>query len=131
MSYEETAVEIERATEKFNKAKTVNRFTALCLWYHVNYCQKSPCNNFLLNIDWLSSDEIIYFQNYCRQHYNEFYHLFKFLKSIAAIEREKINLEIKLNKFTTEWIVNTKIYQESNLIKKLNFILQGNNFYFF
>ena len=31
MSYQETAVEIERATEKFNKAKTVNRFTALCL----------------------------------------------------------------------------------------------------
>ena len=40
MSYQETAVEIECDTEKFNKARKFNRFTVLSLWYHVNYCQK-------------------------------------------------------------------------------------------
>ena len=105
MSYQETAVEIDCEMEKFNEAKKINRFTVLSLWYHVNYCQKSPCNNCKLIIDFKDyylancghSDKIIcHFQQHCKQHHNEFYYLFKFLKSIAAIEIEKIKLDFKL-----------------------------------
>ena len=107
MDYCETAVEMEREVEKFNEARTVNRFMILCIWYHLNYCKKSPCSNckfikdfkdyFLSNFNQKSSSEIIfYFQNHCRQNYNEFYVLFKLSKSIAAIKKHKIQLEIKL-----------------------------------
>ena len=43
-----------------------------------------------------SSEIISYFQNYCRYKYHDFYYLYKLLKSIAAIEKEKLNLEKKL-----------------------------------
>ena len=43
-----------------------------------------------------SSEIVSYFQNYCRDNYHDFYYLFKSLKSIAAIKKEKLNLEKKL-----------------------------------
>ena len=100
-------MEIEREVEKFNDGSIVNRFMISGIWYHVNYCRKSPCSNckfiqdfkeyFLSNFNRKSSSEIIsYFQNHCRQHYNEFYFLFKLLESISAIEKQKIQLDIKL-----------------------------------
>ena len=107
MEYCETAVEIEREVKKINKARTFNRFMILYVWYHVDYCKKSPCSNckfikdfkdyFLSNFNQKSSSEIIsYFQKHCRQNHNEFYFLFKLLKSIAAIEKQKTQLDIKL-----------------------------------
>ena len=44
-------VEIEREIEKFNEARKINRFTVFSLWYHVKFCQKSPCNNCKFIID--------------------------------------------------------------------------------
>lgn len=45
MEYCETAVEIEREVKQFNEAIAVNRFIILCIWYHVDYCKRSPCSN--------------------------------------------------------------------------------------
>ena len=42
------------------------------------------------------SEIISYFQNYCRCNYHDFYYHSKLLKSIAAIEKEKLKLDIKL-----------------------------------
>ena len=51
----------------------------------------------MFNFDKITSSNVIcYFQNHCRQNYNKFYFLFKLLKSIEAIERERRKLEIKL-----------------------------------
>ena len=107
MSYQETAVEIEKEIEKFNDARLINKFISLITWYHFKYCEKSPCgscklikdfkDSFLFNFDKMTSSNIIcYFQNHCRQNYNEFCFLFKLLKSIAAIERERRKLKIRL-----------------------------------
>lgn len=43
-----------------------------------------------------SSEIISYFQNYCRYNYHDLYFLFKLLKSIEAVEKEKLRLEKKL-----------------------------------
>ena len=107
MSYEKTAVETEWGIEKFKEAREINRFVILSILFHVNYCQRKPCSRcrfisdfkkyFLLNFERMKSFEIIsYFQNYCRYNYHDFYYLFKLLKSIAVIEKEKLNLEKKL-----------------------------------
>ena len=107
MKYQEPAVEIEKEIEKFNEAKRIHRFVILCLYYHVNPCRKNNCNNckfimeyrnlFLSNFNHKTSEEIIsYFQQYCRQNCDDFCSLFLFLKSLAAIEKERLNLENKL-----------------------------------
>lgn len=86
-------MEIEREVETFNDGRIVNRFMISCIWYHVNYCRKSPCSNckfiqdfkeyFLFNFNRKSSSGIIsYFQHHFRQHYNQFYFLFKLLESM-------------------------------------------------
>ena len=120
MKYQETAVEIEKEIEKFNEAKRIHRFVILCLYHHVNLCRKSHCNNcksfmeyrknFLSNYNQKTSEEMIsYFQQYCRQNYDDFYSLFLFLKSLAAIEKERLNLENKLKNMLEQWNPNTKI----------------------
>ena len=107
MKYQETAVEIEKEIKKFNEAKIIHKFVILRLYYHVNLCRKNYCNNckfimeyrifFLSNYNQKTSEEIIsYFQQYCRQNYDDFYSLFLFLKSLTAIKNERLNLENKL-----------------------------------
>ena len=52
---------------------------------------------FLSDYNQKTSEEIIsYFQQYCRQNYDDFYSLFLFLKSLTAIKNERLNLENKL-----------------------------------
>ena len=51
---------------------------------------------------------ISYFQQYCRQNYVDFYFLSSFLKSLAAIEKERLNLENKLKNTLEQWNANTK-----------------------
>ena len=45
--------------------------------------------------------EKVYFQWFCRKNYVEFYSLHILLKSLAALEREKINLENKTKNIYT------------------------------
>ena len=89
-------------------------------YYHVNPCRKNNCNNckfimeyskfFLSNYNQKISKEIIsYFQQYCRQNCDDFYFLFLFLKSLAAIEKERLNLENKLKNMLEQRNANTKI----------------------
>ena len=107
MSYQETAVEIEREIEKFTEARVINIFVILSILFHVNDYQRKPCSRcrfildfkeyFLFNFERMTYSEIIsYFQNYCRCNYHDFYYNSKLLKSIAAIEKEKLKLDIKL-----------------------------------
>ena len=65
---------------------------------------------FLSNYNQKTSEEMIsFFQQYCRQNYDDFYSLFLFLKSLAAIEKERLNLENKLKNMLEQWNANTKI----------------------
>ena len=82
--------------------------------------EKIHCNNcksfmeyrkiFLSNYNQKTSEEMIsYFQQYCRQNYDGFYSLFLFLNSLAAVGKERLNLENKLKNKLEPWNANTKI----------------------
>ena len=92
----------------------------MCLYYHINSCKKDDCNdckfvldyrkNVLSNYNHKTSEELIFhFQQYCRQNYNDFYSMFLFLQSIAAIDKEKSKLEGKLKSILEKWNANIKI----------------------
>ena len=51
MKYQETAAEIERETEIFNKARKIYRFIILCLYYRVNPCKKMIV--MIVNLLWI------------------------------------------------------------------------------
>ena len=40
MKFEETAVDIEKAVEKFQETKAIYRFNLVCMYYHVNLSKK-------------------------------------------------------------------------------------------
>ena len=40
MRYQETAIEIEKEIEKFNRAQRICRFVLLCINYHVTNAKK-------------------------------------------------------------------------------------------
>ena len=92
----------------------------MCLHYHYVRCEKNPCSYckffveykhfFLENFDQESSEELIsYFQDHRRKNYNDFHQLTIFLKSIAEIERQRLELDKKLKQTLETWNVNTKI----------------------
>ena len=110
--FEETAVVIEKEIEKLYNSKKFNQFICLCTVYHVNRCQNEKC----INCNFLNELEHVYFENYpdevngteclqnlCRVHFGSFFSLTCFLKSVAAIEREKIKLESKFNEILQIW----------------------------
>ena len=124
MSYQETAVEIEREIEKFTEARVINRFVILSILFHVNDYQRKPCSRcrfildfkeyFLFNFERMKYSEIIsYFQNYCRCNYHDFYYHSKLLKSIAAIEKEKLKLDIKLKNLIKNGMWTSKNYKST------------------
>ena len=106
--------------KKVNEAKKVNRFLVLRLIYHVNLCRKNKCGDcklimeyrdyFLRNFSKKTSHELIsFFQQHCRLNHSTFYSLFLLLKSIAAIDKEMLNLNNKLKETLSKWKANTKI----------------------
>ena len=48
-------------------------------------------------------------QNICRKHYGSFFTSTVFLKSLAAVEKEKQKLESKFNELLKIWNASTKI----------------------
>ena len=120
MRYQETAVEIEKEIEKFNRAQRICRFVLLCINYHLNLCRKTDCSNckfilehrnfFLDSYSKKNSEEMIdYSQQYCRKNDDDFYLLSCFLRSLIAIERGRLELENKLKKTLEKWNANIKI----------------------
>ena len=99
----ETAVEIQRATEKLSSFRTIHRFSILCMYYHRDVlgkiCSSFDCTyckfigytiNFLLTAEEkIEEEKIECIRRYCRQNSNEFYKLDSLLTSLAAVERKK------------------------------------------
>ena len=53
MRYQETAIEIEKEIENFNRAQRICRFVLLCINYHVNQCRKTDCSNYEFILDYI------------------------------------------------------------------------------
>ena len=87
-------------------------------------------NNFLLfNSDQkTAAEKISYFHWWCRQNYNEFYSLHSLLKSLAAVEREKVKIDDELKNILLTWNQNTKIELKINLMIKQKIFNQEKNF---
>ena len=96
--HEDAAVTIEKEIEKLNNLQKFNHFICLCTFYHANHCEQENC----INCSFVNKLEYIYTENYpdelnrtedlqkfCRECFGSFFSLTCFLKSLAAVERER------------------------------------------
>ena len=106
--YEEAAVIIEKEIEILNNLQKFNRLTCLCIFYHVNRCEQENCTN----CSFADKLEYIFTENYpdkvngteglqkfCMEYFGSFFSLTCFLKSLAAVEREREREEKLESKF--------------------------------
>ena len=97
----ETAVIIEKEIEKLDYLKKFKRFITLCYLYHVDRYKHNNCVNgsFIDKLSYIYTesfpDEVngtLSLQKFCREYFGSFYSLTTLLKSLAAVEKEKIKL---------------------------------------
>lgn len=139
MSYhQETAVKIEKDIVELNSFKKFDQFINLCLFSHLNWCEKDNdcvnCNFIVRNVyvENLSDNVngVGSLQNYCRKYFGSFFSLRTFSKSLNAVGKEKIKLEKKINDVLRIWNAkNIQIWIKRNLTG--NFQLKSRFFFFF
>ena len=99
----ETAVIIQKDIEDLNM---LDQYINLSSYFHLNRSECDDCDNcnFLLNLRYIylevlvnqNGDGVEKLRNYCRHFFGNFFSLRTFLRSLAAIEREKVKLEKNL-----------------------------------
>ena len=110
----ETAVQVEKDIEDLSSIQKLDHFINLANFYHLYPCQIEKCSNcyFICNLRYLYVQNVVTetesfseLQKLCRLNYGSFYSLRLFLRSLAAIERKRVNLENKF--YDVLWIWNT------------------------
>ena len=105
-NYIETAVEIEKITERRNNKKMILRFLVCANYYHNLICVKSGCKikqfinvvNLTLLGDFPAERKVQKFQDQCRINYKEFIKLHFYLRSFADQVKQEIQEEKYGNK---------------------------------
>ena len=125
----ETAVIIEKQIEYLNSFKKIDNFISLCGFYHANRCEADDgCLNckFIIDVRFLylemlqdQENGVDKIQNFFRLHFGNFFSMCVFLKSLAAGEREHIELDKKFMEVLKIWNAeNARKWQRKNLTKK-------------
>lgn len=100
----ETVVINEHEIEKLYDLRKFNQFICLCNLYQTDNFEYDSCDNcsFIINLvniyfkyylDNLNGIESL--QNFCRKHHRNFFSLTSLLKILAAMEKEKVMLELQ------------------------------------
>ena len=99
----ERAVIIQKDIADLNMLNRFDQYINLSTYFHLNRSERHDCDNcnFLLNLRYIyvevlvnqNGDGVEKLRNYCRHFFGNFFSLRTFLRSLAAIEREKVKLE--------------------------------------
>ena len=121
----ETAVQVEKDIEDLSSMQKLDHFINLANFYHLYPCQIEKCSNcyFICNLRYLYVQNVVTetesfseLQKLCRLNYGSFYSLRLFLRSLAAIERKRVNLE---NKMDMEYCTNCSKLTRDEFKKEL------------
>ena len=113
-----TAVIIEKEIEKLDCLEKIQRFITLCSFYHVDRCKHNNCVNcsFINKLSYIYTENFpdekngtLGLQQFCREYFGSFFSLTTLLKSLAAVEKEKIKLELKFKALFEILNANTNI----------------------
>ena len=113
-----TAVIIEKEIEKLDCLEKIQRFVILCFFYHGDLCKHNNCVNcsFIDKLSYIYTENfpdkksgMLGLQQFCRKYFGSFFSLTTLLKSLAAVEKEKIKLELKFKALFEILNANTNI----------------------
>lgn len=108
----ETAVAIEKDIEDLSTLKKSDQYINLSSFYHLNRCRIEKCENckFSANLRHIyveslvnSTGSVDKLQSSCGHSYGTFYSLRILIRSLAAIETERIKLENKFINVLETW----------------------------
>ena len=98
----ESAVIVEINIKEMNPMDKFNQFIDLYAHYYLNMCKNGPkfsnCS-FILNLKFvyvqylIGCDGVRHLQDYCRLYNGNFFSLRTFLKSLASMERERVEVQ--------------------------------------
>ena len=123
-----TAVAIEKHIEDLSTLKKFDWYINLSSFYYSNHCRIEKYENckFSANLPHIyveslvnSTGSVDKLQSSCGHNYGTFYSLRILIRSLAAIERERIKLENKFIKVLEIWnALNAPKWQKTNLKKR-------------
>ena len=108
----ETAVQIEKDIEELSSFRKFDNFLKLADFYHVERCESIDCSSclFLINLRYLyiqttvlEHDSGAPLQKFCRIKHINFHSIKLLLRSLAAIEREKLRLDKEFHRTLEVW----------------------------
>lgn len=112
MDHPETAAVIEKDIQELNSLHRFDKFINLSAYYRLNRSENgAKCSNcnFFVNVWYIYIENLVggnkidTLQNYCQEHFGNYFSLRTILKSLAPVEREKRKLEQKFAEVLKIW----------------------------
>ena len=106
------AVQIEKDIEELSSLIKIDRFLKLTDYYYVERCENIDCSNclFVINVRYLyvqnavvKNNSVAPLQKYCRLKYDNFHFARLLLRSLGAVQKERVKLDKEFQEILAIW----------------------------